>query len=98
LESSEVVDRPDNAIVDGNAKFIACKAFAGAASSNRFASVSCNAGSDWHDGLEVLRGIAAVSVMLFHCIGLLPCDASGTPLAVLGAGWIGVDLFFVISD
>ncbi len=56
-----------------------------------------NAGDDWHDGLEVLRGIAAVSVMLFHCIGLLPWDVSGTPLAVFGAGWTGVDLFFVIS-
>lgn len=51
----------------------------------------------WHDGIEILRGIAAVSVMLFHCIGLLPWDVSGTPLVVFGAGWIGVDLFFVIS-
>jgi len=35
--------------------------------------------------------------VLFHCIGLLPWDVSGTPLAVFRAGWIGVDLFFVIS-
>ncbi len=59
--------------------------------------VSPKTANDWHDGLEVLRGIAAVSVMLFHCIGLLPWDVSGTPLVVFGAGWTGVDLFFVIS-
>ena len=53
--------------------------------------------TDWRDGVEVLRDIAAVSVMLFHCIGLLPWNVSGTPMAVFGAGWIGVDLFFIIS-
>ncbi len=52
---------------------------------------------NWQDGIEVLRGVAAISVMLFHCIGLLPWDVSGTPFAIFRVGWIGVDLFFVIS-
>ena len=51
----------------------------------------------WHDGLDVLRGIAALSVVLFHCIGLLPWNVQSTPLVLFGAGWIGVDLFFMIS-
>lgn len=51
----------------------------------------------WHDGLDALRGIAATAVMLFHCIGLLPWEVSGTPLMLFGAGWVGVDLFFAIS-
>lgn len=51
----------------------------------------------WQGGFEVLRGFAAVSVMLFHCIGLLPWDVSGTPFAIFRVGWIGVDLFFAIS-
>ncbi len=51
----------------------------------------------WHDGLDVLRGIAALSVVLFHCIGLLPWNVEGTPLVIFSAGWIGVDLFFMIS-
>jgi peptidoglycan/LPS O-acetylase OafA/YrhL len=58
---------------------------------------STNPINDWHDGLEVLRGIAAMLVVLFHCTGLLPWDVKGTPLAVFGVGWTGVDLFFVIS-
>ena len=53
--------------------------------------------TNWRDGVEVLRGIAAVSIMLFHCISLLPWNVSGMPMAVFGAGWIDVDLFFVIS-
>ncbi|APV51268.1 hypothetical protein BWI17_17210 [Betaproteobacteria bacterium GR16-43] len=54
-------------------------------------------GSNWFDGLEMLRGLAAVSVMLFHCTGLMPVDATGTSISLMRAGWIGVDLFFVIS-
>ncbi len=61
------------------------------------AATASRSADNWLDGVEVLRGIAAVSVMLFHCIGLLPWDVAGTPLAVFRAGWIGVDLFFVIS-
>ena len=59
-----------------------------------------NAGSihnSWQDGIEVLRGIAAMSVLLFHCIGLLPWNVSETPLAIFSVGLIGVDLFFAIS-
>lgn len=52
---------------------------------------------DWHDGLETLRGVAALMVVLFHCIGLLPWSVTGTPFAIFSAGWVGVDLFFVIS-
>ena len=52
---------------------------------------------NWQVGIEVLRGSAAMSVMLFHCIGLLSWDVSGTPLAIFRVGWIGVDLFFAIS-
>lgn len=56
-----------------------------------------NSARAWHDGLDVLRGIAALSVVLFHCIGLIPWNVQGTPLVFFGAGWIGVDLFFMIS-
>lgn len=46
-------------------------------------------------GLDLLRAIAIVWVMLFHSwiVGGLgaPCDA------VAGYGWMGVDLFFVLS-
>lgn len=59
--------------------------------------VARETGGSWHEGLEILRGIAALSVLLFHCIGLLPWNVSDTPFVVFGAGWIGVDLFFVIS-
>lgn len=55
------------------------------------------AAGSWKSGIEVLRGIAAVSVMMFHCVGLLPWPVSGTPLAIFNIGWIGVDVFFVIS-
>jgi peptidoglycan/LPS O-acetylase OafA/YrhL len=53
--------------------------------------------NNWQNGIEVLRGIAAVSVMLFHCVGLFPWDVSGSPLTIFRVGWIGVDVFFVIS-
>jgi exopolysaccharide production protein ExoZ len=51
----------------------------------------------WQNGIEALRGIAAMSVLLFHCVGLLPWNVSGTPFSIFGVGWIGVDLFFAIS-
>ncbi|MEP7155234.1 MAG: acyltransferase [Betaproteobacteria bacterium] len=50
-----------------------------------------------HDGIDILRGIAVMGVVLFHCIGMLLWDVSGTPLVVFKAGWVGVDLFFAIS-
>lgn len=42
-------------------------------------------------GLDALRGLAAVLVLVFHLRGL------GLPLAVLDHGYLAVDLFFVIS-
>ncbi len=74
-----------------------------------FTTASCHVSKDvdkfdpvvaadgWQNGIEVIRGIAAMSVVLFHCIGLLPWNVSGTPLAIFSVGWIGVDLFFAIS-
>jgi len=44
--------------------------------------------------LDVLRGVAVLEVMLYHAAGLLPA----LPLKrVFGAGYTGVDLFFVLS-
>jgi peptidoglycan/LPS O-acetylase OafA/YrhL len=60
-------------------------------------STDLSANNDWKAGLEALRGIAALSVVLFHCIGLLPWNVAGTPAAFFRIGWIGVDVFFVIS-
>src|SRR5262245_24641419 len=43
-------------------------------------------------GLDLLRGVAIVWVMLFHTRGMgLPLDS------VAAYGWMGVDLFFVLS-
>jgi len=43
-------------------------------------------------GLEALRGIAALSVMLLHIPAIFP----GLP-RVFGKGYLGVDLFFMLS-
>lgn len=51
----------------------------------------------WHDGLEVLRGMAALAVMLFHALPVFGLMIPGTPLRLASAGWIGVDVFFAIS-
>jgi peptidoglycan/LPS O-acetylase OafA/YrhL len=51
----------------------------------------------WHDGLEVLRGVAALAVLLFHALPVFGLMIPGTPLRLALAGWIGVDVFFVIS-
>ncbi len=44
-------------------------------------------------GLDTLRAIAITIVILFHLQGFLP--AALHPVA--GVGWMGVDLFFVLS-
>ena len=38
-------------------------------------------------GIDGLRGLAAISVIIFHVM----------PILIFKLGWIGVDLFFVIS-
>jgi peptidoglycan/LPS O-acetylase OafA/YrhL len=44
-------------------------------------------------GLDTLRALAILLVMLFHLEGLLPERL----LPIASVGWIGVDLFFVLS-
>lgn len=49
-------------------------------------------------GLDVVRGIAILSVLLFHFptpVGIASVDAILTPFRT--AGWAGVELFFVLS-
>jgi len=51
------------------------------------------------DNVNLLRGFAALSVLVYHVIehtGWTSFPASG-PLVVFRLGWLGVDLFFVIS-
>jgi len=49
--------------------------------------------------LDGLRGLAVLSVMAYHfSVGAVPLQAfDGAVLAALSAGWVGVDLFFVLS-
>lgn len=49
--------------------------------------------------VDILRGFAAVSVVVYHVIALLHWDAfpTSTPLVWFRTGGFGVDLFFVIS-
>lgn len=49
--------------------------------------------------IHVLRGLAAISVVLYHIIELLPWPhfPHSLPLGWFRIGWMGVDLFFVIS-
>ena len=56
--------------------------------------------SDYFPGLDVLRGFAAISVVVYHVIELLDWKAFPYDNAValwFRVGWMGVDLFFVIS-
>lgn len=49
--------------------------------------------------LDALRFLAALLVVAFHCLYYfgLQDAAAGGPAALLAGGWIGVDIFFVIS-
>lgn len=48
--------------------------------------------------VDLLRGLAALSVAIFHTTNGNPTLMAGEPLAQAGAwGWLGVDVFFVIS-
>ena len=50
--------------------------------------------------LTGLRGLAALWVLVFHAWALSGAAAHGLPApveALLGAGWLGVDVFFVLS-
>ncbi|HEY0779300.1 MAG TPA: acyltransferase [Gemmatirosa sp.] len=50
--------------------------------------------------LDGVRGLAILLVVLYHCQQVLPLAATrvgGLLGAVTGAGWSGVDLFFVLS-
>ncbi len=49
--------------------------------------------------LDALRGLAILSVMIYHFTGVIGfASAPGKALVWVGhQGWIGVDLFFVLS-
>ena len=50
--------------------------------------------------LTGLRGLAALWVLVFHAWALSGAAAAGLPAsmtALLGSGWLGVDVFFVLS-
>jgi len=53
------------------------------------------------DGIAILRGIAALSVLLFHSVGHVAHDPLWPPMewirSVCLHGWLGVHVFFVIS-
>lgn len=53
----------------------------------------------YFDTLDILRGFAALSVVVYHVIELFDWKQfpSSGPLLWFRAGWMGVDLFFVIS-
>jgi peptidoglycan/LPS O-acetylase OafA/YrhL len=51
--------------------------------------------------LDGLRGIAVLIVMLYHFVNRIPAGTGSFPQDVvgrlLGSGWVGVELFFVLS-
>lgn len=53
----------------------------------------------YFESIDVLRGFAALSVIVYHVIELFNWTAfpSTGPLSWFRIGWMGVDLFFVIS-
>jgi peptidoglycan/LPS O-acetylase OafA/YrhL len=57
------------------------------------------AAQPYFDSVDILRGFAALSVVVYHVIEHFDWTAfpSTGPLLWFRAGWMGVDLFFVIS-
>lgn len=51
------------------------------------------------DSIDILRGFAAISVVIYHVIELYEWSSFPTsgPLVWFRFGWMGVDMFFVIS-
>jgi peptidoglycan/LPS O-acetylase OafA/YrhL len=47
--------------------------------------------------LDILRGLAALMVTLFHCVNSLPGATATVPGRLLMHGWAGVFLFFPVS-
>ncbi|MFN7134293.1 MAG: acyltransferase family protein, partial [Myxococcales bacterium] len=49
--------------------------------------------------LDGLRGLAVLAVLAYHLVGQLPATTLAGKIAALpvNAGWMGVDLFFVLS-
>jgi peptidoglycan/LPS O-acetylase OafA/YrhL len=52
-----------------------------------------------YPGLDGLRGIAVISVIIFHTLWNSPSNSTAEKLVIHAAnvGWVGVDLFFVLS-
>ena len=54
-----------------------------------------------NDGIDLLRGICIISVILLHCKGNIPFDHNVLPQwlfnIIFGSGYYGVIIFFVIS-
>src|SRR3989338_1930654 len=54
-----------------------------------------------NDGIDLLRGICIISVILLHCKGNIPFDHNIIPQwlfnIIFGSGYYGVIIFFVIS-
>lgn len=60
--------------------------------------ISSEQNSQRHPGLDGLRGIAILMVMLFHFTLMPPVAPWDVPLSTFAHyGWTGVDLFFVLS-
>lgn len=51
----------------------------------------------FYPGIELLRGLSALWVMLFHLDSRLPSTLPLLLQPIAAAGWMGVDLFFAIS-
>jgi peptidoglycan/LPS O-acetylase OafA/YrhL len=47
--------------------------------------------------LDGLRGIAILLILILHSFGLGVMHSDGAIWKIFNAGWVGVDLFFVIS-